>query len=201
MACFAAYTGLRWGELAALTIGQINPAARTVTVDRKVIEIGGTLYVEAPQGPRNSGAPSTPPAPPGDMGPLADMIAARIEAAQAAQHAGTSPLGLVFASPRGRHWRSSNLRPARPGTGLPRGGMARRRRQRHLGLAQPAARVLHHRPVHLEDGRRRRLPPGRARQHPHHPRHVRRRHRRHPRPRPHRHRITPAVARWRRPKG
>ena len=50
MACFAAYTGLRWGELAALTIGQINPAARTVTVDRKVIEIGGTLYVEAPKG-------------------------------------------------------------------------------------------------------------------------------------------------------
>ncbi len=42
MACFAAYTGLRWGELAALTTTQITPAVRTVDVDRKVIEIGGT---------------------------------------------------------------------------------------------------------------------------------------------------------------
>ena len=54
MACFAAYTGLRWGELAALTIGQINATDRTVTVDRKVIEIGGTLYVEAAQGPQTA---------------------------------------------------------------------------------------------------------------------------------------------------
>jgi hypothetical protein len=50
MACFAACTGLRWGELAALTIGQIDQAARVVTVDRKVIEVGGQLYIEAPKG-------------------------------------------------------------------------------------------------------------------------------------------------------
>ena len=48
MACFAAYTGLRWGELAALTIAQVDQAARVVTVDRKVIEIGGKIYLEAP---------------------------------------------------------------------------------------------------------------------------------------------------------
>ena len=84
MACFAAYTGLRWGELAALTIGQIDTTARTVTVDRKVIEIGGTLYVEAPKGrkQRRTIYPTRTP----EGYPLADMIAARIEAAQAAQH-------------------------------------------------------------------------------------------------------------------
>ncbi len=104
MACFAAYTGLRWGELAALTIGQVNTTARTVTVDRKVIEIGGTLYVEAPKGrkQRRTIYPTRTP----EGYPLADMIAARIEAAH---EAGTSPLGLVFASPRGTHWRSSNF--------------------------------------------------------------------------------------------
>ena len=107
MACFAAYTGLRWGELAALTIGQIDTTARTVTVDRKVIEIGGTLYVEAPKGrkQRRTIYPTRTP----EGYPLADMIAARIEAAQAAQHTGASPLGLVFASPQGKHWRSSNF--------------------------------------------------------------------------------------------
>ncbi len=107
MACFAAYTGLRWGELAALTIGQINTAARTVTVDRKVIEIGGTLHVEPPKGrkQRRTIYPTRTP----EGYPLADMIAARIEAAQAALEAGTSPLGLIFASPRGKHWRSSNF--------------------------------------------------------------------------------------------
>jgi hypothetical protein len=50
MACFAAYTELCWGELAALTIAQIDLAARVVTVDRKVIKISGQLYLEAPKG-------------------------------------------------------------------------------------------------------------------------------------------------------
>ena len=39
MVHFAAYTGLRWGELAALTAFQIGQEARTVAVDRKVIEV------------------------------------------------------------------------------------------------------------------------------------------------------------------
>src|SRR5262249_41797989 len=46
MACTAAYTGLRCGELAALTTAQINPAARVITVDRKIAEIAGHLYLE-----------------------------------------------------------------------------------------------------------------------------------------------------------
>jgi hypothetical protein len=33
MANVAAYTGLRWGELAALTIGQVDPDALVIAVD------------------------------------------------------------------------------------------------------------------------------------------------------------------------
>jgi integrase len=49
MANVAAYSGLRWGEIAALTIAQVGQAARVITVDRKVVEVGGRLYVEAPK--------------------------------------------------------------------------------------------------------------------------------------------------------
>jgi hypothetical protein len=60
MANTAAYTGLRWGELAALTADQIDPAGRVIAVDRKVAEIAGHLYLEAPK-TANGGRPSTPP--------------------------------------------------------------------------------------------------------------------------------------------
>jgi integrase len=107
MACFAAYTGLRWGEIAALTTAQVDQDTRTVTVDRKVIEIGGQLYVEAPKGRkmRRTIYPRRTPA--GYL--LADKLAARITQAAAEQEAGTNPLGLIFCSPRGKHWRSSNF--------------------------------------------------------------------------------------------
>jgi hypothetical protein len=48
MANTPAYAGLRWGELAALTDSQIDPGARCITVDRKVVEIGGHTYIEPP---------------------------------------------------------------------------------------------------------------------------------------------------------
>ena len=49
MANIAAYSGLRWGELAALTIRQVDTGTRVITVDRKVVEVAGHLYVEAPK--------------------------------------------------------------------------------------------------------------------------------------------------------
>ena len=49
MANTAAYSGLRWGELVALTIPQINKSGRVITVDRKVVEVAGHLYIEAPK--------------------------------------------------------------------------------------------------------------------------------------------------------
>jgi integrase len=50
MANIAAYSGLRWGELIALTVQQIDQAARVITVDRKMIEVVGRLHLEAPTG-------------------------------------------------------------------------------------------------------------------------------------------------------
>jgi hypothetical protein len=41
VANLAAYSGLRWGEMAALTIEQVAQAARVIAVDRKVVEISG----------------------------------------------------------------------------------------------------------------------------------------------------------------
>ena len=45
----AAYSGLRWGEIIALTVGQIDQDKRVIAVDRKVVEISGHQYSEAPK--------------------------------------------------------------------------------------------------------------------------------------------------------
>jgi len=107
MANTAAYSGLRWGELTALTIPQTDQAARVITVDRKVVEIAGHLYVEAPKNRkrRQTIYPRLTPA----GYPLAGKLAARTGQARAEQQAGTNPLGLIFPSPKGKHWRSSNF--------------------------------------------------------------------------------------------
>jgi integrase len=100
MANTAAYSGLRWGELTALTVAQVEAAARVITVDRKVVEVAGHLYLEAPKN-RKYRRTIYPRRTPGGY-PLADRLAARIEVARAEQEAGTNPLGLLFPSPAGR---------------------------------------------------------------------------------------------------
>jgi integrase len=107
MASTAAYSGLRWGELTAIIIAQVDQAVRVITVDRKVVEVAGHLYIEAPKN-RKFRRTIYPRRTPGGY-PLAERLAARIEAARAEQDAGTNPLGLVFPSPTGKHWRSSNF--------------------------------------------------------------------------------------------
>ena len=107
MASTAAYTGLRQGELFALTIDQVTAAARVITVDRKVVEVSGKLYLEAPKGRKRRSTIYPVRTPEGY--PLADKIAARIEQARAERDAGTNPLGLMFPAPRGGYWRSSNF--------------------------------------------------------------------------------------------
>jgi len=47
----AAYTGLRWGELAALKVERVNLLRGTVEVTEAIAEIGGRLYL----GPRRQG--------------------------------------------------------------------------------------------------------------------------------------------------
>jgi integrase len=107
MASTAAYSGLRWGEIAALTVPQVDTAARVIIVDRKVVEVAGHLYVEAPKNRkrRQTIYPRLTPA----GYPLAERLAARIEQARTEQGSGINPLGLVFPSPHGKHWRSSNF--------------------------------------------------------------------------------------------
>src|SRR5215472_7589368 len=103
MASTAAYTGLRWGEIAALTVPQVDTAARVITVDRKVVEVAGHLYIEAPKNRkyRRTIYPRRTPC----GYPLADTLAAKVEKARAEQAAGTNPFGLLFPSPIGKHWR------------------------------------------------------------------------------------------------
>jgi integrase len=107
MACTAAYSGLRWGGLAALTIPQVDVSTRVISVDRKVVEVAGHLYVEAPKNRKHRRTIYPRRTPAGY--PPAERLAARIEQARAEQEAGINPLGLVFPSPRGKHWRSSNF--------------------------------------------------------------------------------------------
>jgi integrase len=107
MANTAAYSGLRWGELIALTIGQVDQAARVIAVDRKIVEVGGHLFLEAPKNRKNRRTIYPRRTPAGY--PLAERLAARIEEARAEQEGGANPLGLIFPSPVGKHWRSSNF--------------------------------------------------------------------------------------------
>jgi integrase len=107
MAATAAYSGLRWGELTALTVGQIETVARVITVDRKVVEVAGHLYVEAPKN-RKYRRTIYPRRTPADY-PLAEKLSIRIKAARAEQDAGINPLGLIFPSPKFKLCRSSNF--------------------------------------------------------------------------------------------
>jgi integrase len=107
MANLAAYSGLRWGEIAALTVPQVDTAARVITVDRKAVEVAGHLYIEPPKNRkrRQTIYPRLTPA----GYPLAERLASRIEQARTEQEAGVNPLGLIFPSPHGKLWRSSNF--------------------------------------------------------------------------------------------
>lgn len=49
MAQVAAYSGLFWGELAALAVQQVDPVTRVITVDRKVVKVAWHLFTEAPK--------------------------------------------------------------------------------------------------------------------------------------------------------
>jgi integrase len=107
IASTAAYNGLRLGELFALTTGQVDQAARVITVDRKLIEVAGQLYVEAPKCRKHRSTIYPVCTPEGY--PLAAKLTARIGQARAEQETGANPLGLIFPSPRGSHWRSPNF--------------------------------------------------------------------------------------------
>ena len=103
----AAYAGLRWGELSALTVDQVNTARREITMNCQAIEVAGHLYIETPKN-RKFRATVYPRLTPRGY-PLAEKIAARAKEARAEREAGTNPLGLVFPTPTGKYWRNKNF--------------------------------------------------------------------------------------------
>ena len=68
-------------------------------MDRKVIEVGGKMYLEAPKNRKQRRTIYTHTTPVGYR--LAERPAARAGQARAEQAVGTNPPGLMFPSPRG----------------------------------------------------------------------------------------------------
>jgi hypothetical protein len=89
-------------------IPSVGDVARVITVDRKVVEVGGRLYVEAPKNRKFRRAiyPRVTPA----GYPLAERLAIRVQTVQSEKEDGANPFGLVFPSPKGKYLRSSNFR-------------------------------------------------------------------------------------------
>jgi integrase len=89
-----AYCGLRWSELAALRVCDVDLAARRLSVVERTTEVGGRLDTAAPKSKkaRQVAIPRT----------VANVLAARIES-----HASND---LVFTTPRGQPLRNLNWR-------------------------------------------------------------------------------------------
>ena len=125
MAVTAAYSGLRWGELTALTVAQVDPAARVIAVDRKVVEVAGHLYLEPPKNRkrRRTIYPRRTP------GRVPAGRAARRPRRAGPRRAGRwrQPAGAGLPLPGGKALAVLQLQPQRPQARLPGGRVARRR--------------------------------------------------------------------------
>jgi integrase len=94
----AAYSGLRWGELAGLRRMDVDIERSTITVVRKLAEVNGVLSFGPPKtsaGRRTVGIP----------GFVSRELAQHIN-----QFAESTPQGLVFPAPEGGPLRRSNFR-------------------------------------------------------------------------------------------
>jgi integrase len=139
-----AYSGLRWGEHAALTADRVDLARRRITVDRQVIETSHGLKLAPPKNRRRRTTMFPSKTPSGvDLAALVERRLGELPAD-----------GLLFPSPKG-HWaRRSNYRrnlfdPAATTAGWPRRADGRWQwtfhSLRHVfatwALAQPGARI------------------------------------------------------------
>jgi integrase len=94
-----AYSGMRWGEHAALTAGQVDAERRRITVDRQVVETRSTLRESLPKGRRRR-VTMYPADTPGGVD-LGTMVQRRIAEL-------SDPHDLFFPAPRGGWARRSN---------------------------------------------------------------------------------------------
>jgi len=92
---FLAYTGLRWNEMAALTVADFEMLRKRVQVDRSVTEVRGKLEWSTPKSYERRSVPF----PTFLVGPLAELMA------------GKRREDLVFVSPEGGVLRLSTFRP------------------------------------------------------------------------------------------
>lgn len=91
---FLAYTGLRWGEMAALKVQSLNMLKRRIDVSEAVAEVGGCIVWGTPKNhePRSVPFPVF----------LAELLAARCE--------GKGREDLIFTAPDGGVLRGNNFR-------------------------------------------------------------------------------------------
>jgi integrase len=113
-----AYSGLRWGEHAALTVNQLDPDGRRVQVDRQIIETRSALKETLPKGRRRR-TTMFPARTPGGVD-LDRLVRQRIAELGGADE-------LLFPAPRGGWARRSNYGrntwdPSAEAVGWPRGG-------------------------------------------------------------------------------
>jgi integrase len=102
-----AYCGLRFGELAALRVRDVDPARRRLRIEQSVTEVDGVMVFGTPK----SHQCRTVPIPRSLVGALAEACA------------GEQPGDLVFTAPRGgvlmlRNWRRRVFDPAGARAGL-----------------------------------------------------------------------------------
>jgi len=93
---FLAYTGLRWGEAAALTVADFDELHRKVTISRSATEVGGHLVVGTPKTHR-----------------VRTIVLPRTVNNQVSAHIaeeGLATTDSIFQSPDGTKLRSSNFR-------------------------------------------------------------------------------------------
>lgn len=108
---FLAYTGLRWGEMSALRVRDVDLARRRVDVRCSFSDVGGRLELGSPKTERSHRSVPLP-------GFLADRLGEHIR--------GKDSTGLVFTTPSGSPLRLSNWRravylPASKRANMPRG--------------------------------------------------------------------------------
>jgi integrase len=94
----AAYSGMRWGEHAALTADRVDPVRRRISVDRQVVELRSELIETLPKGRRRR-VTMYPASTPGGID-LAEMVQRRLDELDDDE--------LMFPAPTGGWERRSN---------------------------------------------------------------------------------------------
>ncbi|WP_411969460.1 tyrosine-type recombinase/integrase [Geodermatophilus sp. YIM 151500] len=102
-----AYCGLRFGELAALRVRNVDPPRRRLNIEESVTEVDGVMVFGTPKSHQCRSVP----------------VSRSLVDAMAAACTGKAPTDLVFAAPRGgvlmlRNWRSRVFDPALQTAGL-----------------------------------------------------------------------------------